>query len=342
MVIIDAGHGGSDPGGGSNDYWAEKDLNLKIALYEYNRLRQLGVPVSLTRDSDITLNPTDRVLKAYSLADGNNDILISNHINIDFGKIDGAEVIYSIKDSKTFASLIASNLQAAGQNLSPSGVYTRTNEYGNDYYYIIRNVRPIKTVLVEFGFADSPGNDIELLRDNWQRLAEAVVKSVAEYLGYNYSVGSPVGKYTVAKGDTLYSIASKFNMSVSELKGLNNLTSNTIYPGQVLSVYPTVPVAQTITYVVKKGDTLYSIAKSFGTTIETIKEANALTTNSIYPYQSLLIPLKFNVGEYLVKKGDTLYSIAKKFNISVDTLKALNNIGYDTIYPYQALIVPKY
>lgn len=341
MIIIDAGHGGSDPGGGSNQYWLEKDLNLKIALYEYNRLRQLGIPVSLTRDSDITLNPTDRVLKAYSLADGNNDILISNHINVDYGKIDGAEVIYSIKDSKTFANLIASNLQAAGQKLSPSGVYTRTNEYGNDYYYIIRNVRPIKSVLVEFGFADSPGDDVLLLRDNWQRLAEAVVKSVAEFLGYKYTESSPIGKYTVVKGDTLYSIAKKVNMSIDELKNLNQLTTNTIYPGQILSIYPTVEQAQTITYVVKKGDTLYDIATRFGVTVDTIKSANALTGNNIYPYQSLLIPLKFDIAEYIVKKGDTLYSIASKYKITVDTLKALNNLGFDTIYPYQALIVPK-
>lgn len=342
MVIIDAGHGGSDPGGGSNEYWLEKDLTLKIALYEYNRLRQLGIPVSLTRDADYTLNPTDRVLKAYSLADGNNDILISNHINIDYGNIDGAEVIYSIKDSNTFAKLIASNLQSAGQNLSPSGVYTRTNEYGNDYYYIIRNVRPIKSVLVEFGFADSPGNDVVLLRDNWEILAEAVVKSVAEFLGFQYSIGSPIGKYTVVKGDTLYSIANKYNMSVNELKNLNLLTSNTIYPGQILTVYPSVPSAQTITYVVKKGDTLFSIAQAFGTTVSTIKEANSLTGDNIYPYQSLIIPLKFSVGEYIVKKGDTLFSIANQYNITVETLKALNNIGFDTIYPYQALIVPKY
>ena len=341
MVIIDAGHGGSDPGGGSNEYWKEKDLNLKISLYEYERLRQLGIPVKLTRDNDITLDPTERVLKVYSLADGNNDILISNHINVDYGRIDGAEVIYSIKDSDTFAKLIASNLQAAGQNLSPSGVYTRTNELGNDYYYIIRNVRPIKSVLVEFGFADSPGNDVMLLRDNWERLAEAVVKSVAEFLGYPYSVGSPIGKYTVIKGDTLYSIASKFNMTVNELKNLNSLTSNTIYPGQVLSVYPSVPSAQTITYIAKKGDSLYNIARSFGTSVSAIKNANGLTSDNIYVYQSLIIPLAFSIGEYLVKKGDTLYSIANKFNISVETLKALNNLGNDVIYPYQALIVPK-
>ena len=73
--------------------------------------------------------------------------------------------------------------------------------------------RPVKTVLVEFGFADSPKDDIALLRDNWERLAEAVVKSVCEFLGYKYTIASPIGKYTVVKGDTLYSIAKKFNMS---------------------------------------------------------------------------------------------------------------------------------
>lgn len=342
MVIIDAGHGGSDPGGGSNDYWLEKDLNLKIALYEYERLRQLGVPVRLTRNSDITLNPTDRVNKVFSLADGNNDILISNHINIDYGRIDGAEVIYSIKDSSTFAKLIASNLQAAGQNLSPSGVYTRTNELGNDYYYIIREVRPVKTVLVEFGFADSPKDDITLLRDNWERLAEAVVKSVCEFLGYRYTIASPIGKYTVVKGDTLYSIANKFNMSLNDLKLINNLTSNTIYPNQVLSVYPAVSGGQTITYIVKKGDTLYSIAKAFGTTVANLKSANGLTNDDIYQFQSIIIPLTFTIGQYVVQKGDTLYKIANKYKISVEVLKALNNIGYDVIYPNQTLIVPKY
>ena len=342
MVIIDAGHGGSDPGGGSNEYWLEKDLNLKIALYEYERLRQLGVPVKLTRSTDVTLNPTDRVNKVFSLADGNNDILISNHINIDYGKIDGAEVIYSIKDSSTFARLIASNLQAAGQNLSPSGVYTRTNELGNDYYYIIREVRPVKTVLVEFGFADSPKDDIALLRDNWERLAEAVVKSVCEFLGYKYTIASPIGKYTVVKGDTLYSIAKKFNMSLNDLKLINNLTSNTIYPGQVLSVYPSVETVQTITYIVKKGDTLYSIAKAFGTTVANLKSANGLMSDNIYQFQSIIIPLSFTVGQYIVQKGDTLYKIANKYNISVELLKALNNIGYDVIYPNQSLIVPKY
>mgnify|MGYP003294214977 CR=1 FL=1 len=208
MVIIDAGHGGSDPGGGSNNYWIEKDLNLKISLYQYNRLRSLGVPVVLTRSTDITLNPDDRIKRVKSLG-GAGDILISNHINIDYGNLDGAEVIYSIRDDKAFARMIAESLKLEGQNLSTNGIYTRTNEYGNDYYYIIREIRPIKGVLIEYGFADSKGDDIAILRDRWYDLAEAVVRAICEYLGYKYVPVKGFESYTVKKDDTLFKIANR-------------------------------------------------------------------------------------------------------------------------------------
>ena len=341
MVIIDAGHGGSDAGGGSNEFWLEKDFNLKMAIYEYYRLKQLKVPVSLTRENDTTLNPTDRVKKALSLADGSNDILISNHINIDFGNLDGAEVIYSIKDPKKLANLIANNLKASGQNLSINGVYTRTNEYGNDYYYIIRNTRPIQSVLVEFGFADSKGNDVNLLLNDWDKLAEAVVKSVCEYLGYDYYIGSVYENHTVKRGDTLYSIAKTYGMNVDTLKALNGLTTDNITVGQNLKVYQKALSAQTITYVVKKGDTLYNIAKIFSTTVAKIKSANGLNSNEISIGRTLLIPIQTSIGQYTVLKGDTLYSIANKFNTSIELLLALNNLQSNLIFPNQTLLVPR-
>ena len=52
FVILDPGHGGSDPGGGSNSFWKEKDLNLKISKYQANRLNNLGIPNVLTRYND--------------------------------------------------------------------------------------------------------------------------------------------------------------------------------------------------------------------------------------------------------------------------------------------------
>ena len=85
-IVIDAGHGGDDPGSSGNGI-IEKELTLKISQYMYDRLKQLGIPVTMTRTTDETLNPTDRVnriLDAY----GNNPnvIVVSNHINAGGGE----------------------------------------------------------------------------------------------------------------------------------------------------------------------------------------------------------------------------------------------------------------
>ncbi len=80
-VVIDPGHGGSDPGASGNNQY-EKDYTLKISKYMYDRLKELGIPVTLTRDSDITLSPTERtnrILAAYG--DSPNVIVVSNHLN---------------------------------------------------------------------------------------------------------------------------------------------------------------------------------------------------------------------------------------------------------------------
>lgn len=81
MGITGASHGGDDPGSSGNGI-IEKDLNLKISQYMYNRLKALGVPVTMTRTTDETLNPTERVQKILD-AYGNdpNVIVVSNHIN---------------------------------------------------------------------------------------------------------------------------------------------------------------------------------------------------------------------------------------------------------------------
>ena len=80
-IVIDAGHGGDDPGASGNGI-IEKDLNLDISNYMYDRFKSLGVPVKIIRSTDETLSPserTERVLNAY----GNDSdvILLSNHIN---------------------------------------------------------------------------------------------------------------------------------------------------------------------------------------------------------------------------------------------------------------------
>lgn len=86
-IVIDAGHGGEDQGASGNGI-IEKDLTLKISQYMYDKFKSLGLPVTMTRTTDETVSPTERVnriLNAY----GNNPnvIVISNHINAGGGEV---------------------------------------------------------------------------------------------------------------------------------------------------------------------------------------------------------------------------------------------------------------
>ena len=95
-VVIDAGHGGSDPGTSGNGI-VEKDYTLKISEYMKKRFDELGIESSLTRDSDISLDATARPKRAQSFyGTGNDVILVSNHINAGGG--DGAEIIYALRN----------------------------------------------------------------------------------------------------------------------------------------------------------------------------------------------------------------------------------------------------
>lgn len=85
MVIVDAGHGGNDPGALSGGI-VEKDYTLKISNYMYNRFKELGIPTSMTRTSDTTLNPVERINAIRPNISGSDDIVISNHLNAGGGE----------------------------------------------------------------------------------------------------------------------------------------------------------------------------------------------------------------------------------------------------------------
>lgn len=80
-VVIDAGHGGDDPGSSGNGI-IEKDLTLDISNYMYDRFKSLGIPVKMTRTTDETLNPTERVNRVLNAFGNDSDVIVlSNHIN---------------------------------------------------------------------------------------------------------------------------------------------------------------------------------------------------------------------------------------------------------------------
>lgn len=108
-VIIDPGHGGVDSGARGSDL-LEKEYNLLISRYMYDRFRELGVPVYITRDSDTTLEPTDRIKKIMSFYGNDpNVVLVSNHLNAggangkNVGK--ASSVLFALKQ-KDFDSML--------------------------------------------------------------------------------------------------------------------------------------------------------------------------------------------------------------------------------------------
>ncbi len=144
--------------------------------------------------------------------------------------------------------------------------------------------------------------------------------------------------YTVKSGDSLWSIANRYNTTVNELKSLNNLTSNTLSIGQVLKLPRTSTTTTTNTYTVKSGDSLWSIANRYNTTVNELKTLNNLTSNTLSIGQILKLPSTTTTTKtYIVKAGDSLWSIANKNNTTVDALKSLNNLTSNTLRIGQVL-----
>ncbi|MBG9789773.1 N-acetylmuramoyl-L-alanine amidase [Brevibacillus laterosporus] len=178
ILMIDAGHGGTDPGAIGNQM-QEKDLTLQISLYQLQRCRELNLPVAITRTTDTTLTPSQRTtLVKQSGA----TYCISNHINSGGGE--GVEAIHSIFTTNKLANALAQAVAAEGQKFRR--VYTRVGADGRDYYFMHRETGAVDTIIMEYGFIDHAG-DAQKLKDNWKRYAEAVIKAFCGHIGHPYS-----------------------------------------------------------------------------------------------------------------------------------------------------------
>ena len=339
-VVLDSGHGGEDPGTIANGI-TEKDYTLKISEYIHKRLDEMGVPNKMTRTSDVTLTPSERPKKIQGFyGNGSDVIVVSNHINAGGG--DGAEIIYALRNNDTFARKIANEFENAGQNVRKYYQRRLPSNPAKDYYYIMRDTPNNETVIVEYGFADSTGDDVSQLKNNWENLAEAVTKAIVEYAGGKYVAPIDSNYYTVKSGDSLWSISRKFGITVDELKNANNLSSNLLSIGQNLIIPGKDLDAIGEEYVVKKGDTLYSIARKYNTSVDNLKSINNITTDSLAIGQIIKLPSTSSTASdtYIVKKGDSLYSIARTYNTSVDKLKEINNLTSNALAIGQVLKLP--
>ena len=189
------------------------------------------------------------------------------------------------------------------------------------------------------------------MQNNLLDYGEAVVKAVTNYIGVPYipaTPGTDSNIYIVKKGDSLYSIANKYGITVNELKAANNLTSNLLNVGQTLiipTINPDITLPENyIVYTVKKGDTLFKIASEYNISVNDLIDFNQLTTTSIVIGQQLLIPTneeETNTITYIVLLGDSLWKIANNCNITVDDIVKLNSLQTTIIQPGDELKLPK-
>lgn len=181
-VMIDIGHGGTDPGAQANGL-VEKNINLKVGGLLIGYLSNYDVTVGITRGSDTTLGSDERVETVKNFAP---DLCVSIHHNSSTAsEARGAEVIHAYYDQydDKLANLVLDKLAAIG--MPKRSAFTKLNSRGDDWYYMIRRIWDNKTtaIIVEGGFLTNPADAALLKKDDYLMAeAAAIGAAIVEYL----------------------------------------------------------------------------------------------------------------------------------------------------------------
>ncbi|OLO38941.1 hypothetical protein BTR23_10365 [Alkalihalophilus pseudofirmus] len=169
--------------------------------------------------------------------------------------------------------------------------------------------------------------------------------------------------YTVIAGDSLSVIAQRFSTTTDAIRSINQLSSDTIRVGQALTIptgsgatsSPQIQIIDSV-YTVVAGDSLSVIAQRFGTTVNSLRSSNNLSsdvlqigqrlvipngnTNLTPPAQPAPTPNQEAISTYTVVSGDSLSVIAQRFGTTVNALRTTNNLSTDVLRIGQTLTIP--
>ena len=181
VVVVDSGHGGSDPGKVGINGAIEKDVNLKIAIKLKSLLEEQGIKVIMTREDENGLadSKVEDLKKRVSIINQEKPLLaVSIHQNSYQGEsIHGAQVFYfthSQEGEKAAKIIQEALLEADSEN-------TRSAK-ANDTYYMLKKTE-VPVVIVECGFLSNQKEaDLLVTEEYQQKVAEAVVKGIIKYI----------------------------------------------------------------------------------------------------------------------------------------------------------------
>ncbi len=269
--------------------------------------------------------------------------------------VQAGDSVYVIakKHGMTMAQLkslngLTNNLIHPGQKLKVSGggSSSSSSSGGGSGTYTVKAGDSIYAISKKFGMTMAQLKSLNGLKDNFIYPGQKLKVSG----GSGSSSGGGSGTYTVQSGDSIYAISKKFGMTMAQLKSLNGLKDNFIYPGQKLKVSGGGSSSSSSsggsgTYTVQAGDCVYTIARKHGMTMAQLKALNNMSSDFVYAGQKLKVSGGSSSssgggsGTHTVKAGESLYSIAKKYSTTIAKLKSLNGLSSDMIYPNQKLKV---
>ena len=212
-----------------------------------------------------------------------------------------------------------------------------------------------------FAYLVQPGDTLYALGRRYGTTVQAIMAAngmATTRLLAGQTITIPIGGTTqpsplvhiVQPGETLSSIARTYNTTVWAIMSANGLTSHTIWAYRVLYI-PVAPSQGLTVHSVQPGETLYTIAQRYSTTVALLMLANNLQGYAIYVSQPLIIPPPGWSGwpplvtpqpsrTHLVMPGDTLFSIARRYGTTVGALMSANGLSSSAIYAGDTLRIP--
>ncbi|WP_050611826.1 LysM peptidoglycan-binding domain-containing protein [Ligilactobacillus agilis] len=372
--------------------YASSLINL---IQQYN-LTKYDTPGSTTTTSDSNSGNTSSTpnnvvaTSSYTVKAGDTLYAIASRYGLSVASLKALNNLNSnlihvgqtLKVSGTAATNQSNQTSSSNNNQTSSQTSTNngaTNNGGQSGSYMVKAGDSLWGISHKYGMSIDSLKSLNNLSSNF--IYPGQVLRVGQSSNQSNTTSKPSasqstnsGSYTVKAGDSLWGISHKYGMSIDSLKSLNNLSSNFIYPGQVLKVgqssnqsnttskpsasQSTNSSSQSGSYMVKAGDSLWGISHKYGMSIDSLKSLNNLSSNFIYPGQVLRVGQSSNQsnttskpsasqstnsgsqsGSYTVKAGDSLWGISHKYGMSIDSLKSLNNLSSNFIYPGQVLKV---
>lgn len=277
------------PGGKlDNTYTVKKGDTLYSISRQYNipvdRIKALNNLTSntlsigqvLILDEEVEIKPDIDNGEGYTVVSGDTLYKIANQFNTT------VDELITLNNLTSTILTTGQKLLIPNQSIDEVGTYTVVS--GDTLYKIASKYGVTIDDLISSNNLDSTTLSIGQVLTIPTGINQEIVPQIPEEINTNYET------YIVTPGDTLYKIANQFNTSVSDLKELNGLTSNTLSIGEELLIPGIISTPSTQTYTVQRGDSLWLIANKLGTTVDELKRVNNLSTNLLQIGQVLLIP----------------------------------------------------